>query len=241
MPSEHRDLNAESVYEYGSRAGVWRVQRLLDQFDVKCTFFGAAVAFERNPEVAQWLREAGHEPCSHGWRWEEMWTLSREEEREHMLEAIRSIEQTCGTRPLGWYCRYGPSVNTRELLVEEGGFVYDSDPSNDDLPYWTTCLGEPVLIVPYTKTYQDARYLVSPGFASPRDYLDTLVMGLDQLLAEDRPAFMTVVAHARWSGQAARAAAIRMFLEHATAQPGVRFMRRLDVARWWAERYPPAG
>ena len=98
-----------------------------------------------------------------------------------------------------------------------------------------------MLIVPYTKTYQDARYLVSPGFASPRDYLDTLVMGLDQLLAEDRPAFMTVVAHARWSGQAARAAAIRTFLEHATAQPGVRFMRRLDVARWWAERYPPAG
>ena len=106
----------QSVYEYGGRAGVWRLQRLFDEFKIPVTFFGAAVAFERNPEVAAYLREAGHEPCCHGWRWEEVWTLSRDEEREHMLEAIRSIEETCGVRPHGWYCRYGPSVNARELL-----------------------------------------------------------------------------------------------------------------------------
>jgi len=234
-----RDLGTETHYEYGSRAGVWRLARIYDAFGVPVTVSACAAALELNPEVAAWMRERGHDLLGHGWRWTEPWTQSRDEEREHLLRAISTFERVLGERPLGWNSRSFPSEHTRELLVEEGGFVYDSDPSNDDLPYWTTCLGEPVLIVPYTKTYQDARYLVSPGFASPRDYLDTLVMGLDQLLAENRPAFMTVVAHARWSGQAARAAAIRMFVEHATAQPAVRFMRRLDVARWWAERYPP--
>jgi peptidoglycan/xylan/chitin deacetylase (PgdA/CDA1 family) len=198
-----------------------------------------AAALELNPEVAAWMRERGHDLLGHGWRWREPWTQSRDEERADLHRAIETFERVLGERPLGWNSRSFPSASTRELLVEEGGFLYDSDPSNDDLPYWTSCRGEPVLIVPYTKTYQDARYLVPPGFASPRDYVDTLVLGLDQLLAEEQASFMTVVAHARWSGQAARAAAIRMFLEHATTRPGVRFMRRLDVARWWAERYPP--
>jgi peptidoglycan/xylan/chitin deacetylase (PgdA/CDA1 family) len=234
-----RDLGTETHYEYGSRAGVWRLARIYDAFGVPVTVSACAQALELNPAVAAWMRERGHDLLGHGWRWTEPWTQSRAEEREHLERAITTFERVLGERPLGWNSRSFPSESTRELLVEEGGFLYDSDPSNDDLPYWTACLGEPVLIVPYTKTYQDARYLVTPGFSSPRDYLDTLVMGLDQYLAEGRPAFMTVVAHARWSGHAARAAAIRMFLEHATAQPGVRFMRRLDVARWWAERFPP--
>jgi peptidoglycan/xylan/chitin deacetylase (PgdA/CDA1 family) len=136
MYPPYRDLCVESVFEYGSRAGIWRIQRLFDEFDIKCTFFGCAVAFERNPQVSKWLQEAGHEPCCHGWRWEEVYTLSREEEKAHMQAAIESMEQTCGERPRGWYCRYAPSVNTRELLVEEGGFVYDSDAYNDDLPYY---------------------------------------------------------------------------------------------------------
>jgi peptidoglycan/xylan/chitin deacetylase (PgdA/CDA1 family) len=186
------------------------------------------------------MREGGHDLLGHGWRWREPWTQSREEERADLLRAIETFERVLGERPLGWNSRSFPSEHTRELLVEEGGFLYDSDPSNDDLPYYATCLGRPVLIVPYTKTYQDARYLVSPGFASPRDYVDTLVMGLDELLADERPAMMTVVAHARWSGQAARAAAIRGFIEHALARDGVRFMRRLDIARWWLERFPPS-
>ena len=135
MDPRYRDLAMESVYEYGSRAGIWRLQRLFDQKKVPVTFFAAAVALERNPEVAQWLRDSDHEPCSHGWRWEEMWLLTRDEEKAHMAAAIASFEETCGQRPLGWYCRYGPSVNTRELVVEEGGFVYDSDAYNDDLPY----------------------------------------------------------------------------------------------------------
>lgn len=117
MYPPYRDLGVESVFEYGSRAGIWRIQRLFDEFDIKCTFFGCAVAFERNPEVSKWLQEAGHEPCCHGWRWEEVYRLSREEERAHMQAAIESMEQTCGERPRGWYSRYAPSINTRELLV----------------------------------------------------------------------------------------------------------------------------
>ena len=125
------------------------------------------MALERNPEVAAYLREAGHEPCCHGWRWEEVWTLSREEEREHMLEAIRSIERTCGERPLGWYCRYGPSVNTRELLVEEGGFVYDSDAYNDDLPYYTEVSGKRHLVVPYSLHLQRRPLRAAAGLLGP--------------------------------------------------------------------------
>jgi len=234
-----RDLGTETHYEYGSRAGVWRLARIYDAFAVPVTVSACAVALELNPEVAAWMRERGHDLLGHGWRWTEPWTQSRDEEREHLHRAIKTFERVLCERPLGWNSRSFPSESTRELLVEEGGFLYDSDPSNDDLPYYARSGGRPVLIVPYTKTYQDARYLVSPGFASPRDYLETLTMGLDELLADDRPAMMTVVAHARWSGQAARAAAIRAFLADAISRPGVRFMRRLDIARWWLEQFPP--
>ncbi len=127
MGPEFRDQCVESVYEYGSRAGIWRLQRMFDAAGVKCTFFGAAITFQRAPEVSAWVREAGHEPCSHGYRWEEAWLLNRDEERDHINEAVRIIEEATGQRPRGWYCRYGPSVNTRELVVEEGGFTYDSD------------------------------------------------------------------------------------------------------------------
>ena len=234
-----RDLGTETHYEYGSRAGVWRLARLFDGFGVPVTVSAVAQALERNPAVAEWMRERGHDLLGHGWRWTEPWTQSRDEEREHLRRAIATFERVLGERPLGWNSRTRPGEHTRELLVEEGGFLYDSDPSNDDLPYYVRCLGRDLLVVPYTKTYQDARYLVAPGFSSPRDYLDTLTMGLDELLAEQRAAFMTVVAHARWSGQAARTAALRGFLEHAVGAPGVRFMRRLDIARWWLERFPP--
>jgi hypothetical protein len=123
--------------------------------------------------------------------------------------------------------------------VEEGGFLYDSDPCADDVPYYVEADGASLLVVPYSKTYNDSRYLASPGFASPRDHLDLLTMGVDELVHEGRPAMMTVVVHARWTGQAARAAALRSFLEHATGLPGVAFMRRDDIARWWLEQYPP--
>jgi peptidoglycan/xylan/chitin deacetylase (PgdA/CDA1 family) len=236
-----RDLGTETHYEYGSRAGVWRLARIFDAAGIPVTVSAAAAALELNPAVAAWMRERGHDLLGHGWRWIESWTLSRDEEREQLQRAIETFERVLGERPLGWNSRSWPSENTRELLVEEGGFFYDSDGAADDIPYYVASREGPFLVVPYSKTYNDSRYLVTPGFASPRDFLDTLTMGLDELLreADQRRTMMTVAAHARWSGQAARAAALRLFLEHALAQPGVRFMRRIDVARWWLERYPP--
>jgi peptidoglycan/xylan/chitin deacetylase (PgdA/CDA1 family) len=234
----HRDPGTESHYEYGSRAGVWRLARIFDEARIPVTVSAAAVALELNPGVAAWMRERDHDLLGHGWRWTETWRLTREEEREQLRLAIDAFERVLGQRPLGWNCRSWPSENSRELLVEEGGFLYDSDGSADDLPYYATCLGRPFLVVPYTKTYNDSRYLMTPGFARPGDFLETLTWGLDELLREDRPSFMTVAVHARWSGQAARAAAVRAFLEHALARPDVRFVRRADVARFWLETFP---
>ena len=175
----------------------------------------------------------------HGWRWIESWRLSREEERDQIARAIETFERVLGERPLGWNCRSWPSPHTRELLVDEGGFIYDSDGSADDVPYYVPSSGRPFLVVPYSKTYNDSRYLVAPGFSSPRDFLDTLTLGLDELVRDGRTALMTVPVHARWTGQAARAAAVRAFLEHAQTLDGVAFMRRLDIARWWLDSYPP--
>ena len=234
-----RDPGTESHYEYGSRAGVWRLARIFDEARIPVTVSAAAVALELNPAVAEWMRDRGHDLLGHGWRWIELWGMSRDEEREHLGRAIETYERVLGQRPLGWNCRSWPSEATRELLVEEGGFLYDSDGSADDVPYYARCLGKPFLVVPYTKTYNDSRFVVNPGFASPRDFLDTLTMGLDELVREGRPTMMTVAVHARWSGQAARAAAVRAFLEHARSMPGVSFMHRVEIARWWLENYPP--
>jgi peptidoglycan/xylan/chitin deacetylase (PgdA/CDA1 family) len=237
-----RDRGTESHYEYGSRAGVWRLARIYDAAGVPVTVSASAVALELNPAVAAWMRERDHDLLGHGWRWIEHWHFTREQEREQLRRAVETYERVLGSRPLGWNCRSWPSENTAELLAEEGGFIYQSDDCGDDVPYYETAAGRPMLVVPYSKTYNDSRFVTNPGFASPRDYVETACMGLDELLREgdERRTMMTVVAHARWSGQAARAAAMRLFIEHAQAQPGVRFMRRVDIARWWLERYPPA-
>jgi peptidoglycan/xylan/chitin deacetylase (PgdA/CDA1 family) len=236
----HRDKGTEAHYEYGSRAGVWRLARIMDAAGTPVTVSATAVALELNPAVAEWMREREHDLLGHGWRWVEMWTLSREQERDQIQAALDTYERVLGSRPLGWNCRGWPSENTRELLVE-AGFIYDSDASADDLPYYEHVGERPFLVVPYSKTYNDSRFLMNPGFASPQDFLETLVMGLDQLVleGEERCSMMTVCFHARWSGQAARAAVLGRFLDHALGQPGVCFMRRSDIAKWWLDRFPP--
>jgi peptidoglycan/xylan/chitin deacetylase (PgdA/CDA1 family) len=239
MDPQYRDLCAESVFEYGSRAGIWRVERMLTQYKIPITFFACAVALERNREVGAWLREAGHEPCCHGWRWEEVWRLSRQEEAEHIRLAIDSIKETCGERPLGWYCRYGPSVNTRELIVEEGGFIYDSDAYNDDLPYFVDVKGKQHLVVPYSMTYNDGKFGLLPAYGSPADFLDNLKRGLDQLWDEgaSHPRMMSIGLHPRLIGQASRIHALREFIEYALKKGGVWFCRRIDIARWWLDHH----
>lgn len=235
LEATYRDLAQESVYEYGSRAGIWRLQRLLDARSVPVTVFAGAVALERNAQVAAWLRDSEHEICSHGWRWEEVWKLTREEERAHIAAAVASFQATCGRRPLGWYCRYGPSVHTRELLVEEGGFEYDADAYNDDLPYFVPVGGTSHLVVPYSFTYNDARFVTGTGYGSPADFLDNLRRGFDQLWDEGAtaPRMMSIGLHPRLVGQASRAHALAEFLDHARAKGEVWFTTRLEIARWW--------
>jgi peptidoglycan/xylan/chitin deacetylase (PgdA/CDA1 family) len=236
-----RDLGTETHYEFGSRAGIWRLARLFDRYQVPVTIGAAGRALERNPAVAEWIAEAGHDVLAHGYRWIEVSELTREAEREDMLRAVEAIARLTGQRPLGWYVRSFPSVHTRELVVEEGGFVYDSDASNDELPYFADAAGTPFLVVPYSKVYNDNRYLLNPAYARPDDFFATLRAAVDYLCAEaaagDGARMMTVGLHERWSGHAARASAVRDFVEYVQSRPDVAFMRRLDIARWWLDHH----
>lgn len=239
MRPDVRDLSTETIYEYGSRAGVWRLLRLFKQYDIKVTFFACALAVERNPAVGLAIQEDGHEVCSHGWRWDEPWEMSREEERERIYKAIASFEKTCGERPYGWCTRYGPGIYTRELLVEEGGFIYDSNAYNDDLPYFVDVNGHNHLVVPYTHTYNDGRFVLNPGYSSPWNYFDNCKRGIQYLWEEGatHPRMMSIGLHPRWVGQAGRTHALREIIEYALELGDVWFARRIDIARWWLQHH----
>jgi peptidoglycan/xylan/chitin deacetylase (PgdA/CDA1 family) len=233
-----RDMGMESMYEYGSRAGFWRILDILDQQGVKATFFACAVALDRNRDAAREITRRGHEPCSHGYRWEDVSKLSLDEEKEHLRLAIKLIEETTGERPLGWYCRGAPSIHTRELVVAEGGFLYDSDAYNDDLPYWTVVNGTRHLVIPYSLDANDMKFS-SGQFGSPRDFEEHLIYAFDQLYAEGAtsPKMMSVGLHMRLIGRPARAQALVRFIRYAKSFPDVWFARRIDIARWWYEHY----
>lgn len=235
-----RDLGTETHYEYGSRAGIWRLARLVDGMGIPATVSATAVALERNAEVGSWMLERGHDLLGHGWRWLPQWELTRTDEAGHLDRAIETYERVLGVRPAayGWNSRSFPSVNTRELLAERD-FLYDSDPCNDDIPYWVRSAGRDLLVVPYSKTLNDSRYLVAPGFASPRDFVEHCAGALDELVREAAGLggrMATIALHARWSGQPARASAVRAILDDALARPEVRVVRRSEIARWWVER-----
>lgn len=239
-----RDLSAEWSYEYGSRAGVWRLLRLFDEYQAPLTIGGCALAFERNPELCARIRARGYDIIGHGYRWLEEYRLDRDDERTYLQAAIASFQRTVGQRIEGWYLRSFPSQSTRELLVEEGGFLYDSDPCNDDLPYYVTSQGRPFLVVPYSKVNNDAHYLLEPTYATPLDYAESLRLAVDTLLREARAGhgsrMLTVGLHARYSGTPNRAAAIREFLEYIQATEGVTLMRRIDIARFWDTEFGPS-
>lgn len=238
MPHEQRDLAVESLYEYGSRAGIWRLARLFDRLEVPITVFAAAVALERNREVADWIGERGHDVCAHGWRWEKVWRLTREQERERIAAAVESLTRTTGAPPPGWYCRYGPSANTRELLVEHGGFTYDADAYNDDLPYRVEVSGRDHLVVPYSQFINDGKFVRGTGYASPDDFTAYGISNLDYLIDEGRPVVMSIGLHPRIMGHPARAAALQRVLEHAQASGKVWVSRRVDIADWWSQHNP---
>jgi peptidoglycan/xylan/chitin deacetylase (PgdA/CDA1 family) len=234
-----RDLAVESYYEYGSRAGIWRLFRVFGAAGIPVTHFGAAVALERNPEVARKIVARGDEVAGHGYRWSNHFEMNRDEEREAIRRAIVSIERSVGQRPLGWYCRE-MSVNTRELVVEEGGFLYDSDSYNDDLPYWTRILDRPHLVVPYGLVVNDARYVTGNGFASPEHFYEMAKAHLDRLRddGDDVSRMMSIGLHPRITGNPARADALARFIEYGQSLGDVWFARRSDIARTFAEQQP---
>ncbi|HEY8321598.1 MAG TPA: allantoinase PuuE [Candidatus Baltobacteraceae bacterium] len=236
-----RDLIVESVYEYGSRAGFWRLMRMFAERDIKVTVFGAALALERNPEAARAIREAGHEVCSHGNRWVGFQDMPEEEEREQMRIAVESIARTIGQRPQGWYCRYAPSENTRRLVVEEGGFLYDSDAYNDDLPYWVRVSDKDHLVIPYTLDVNDMKFSVAPGFSAPSGYFEYMRDAFDVLYEEGKtaPKMMSIGLHTRLAGRPGRAKALANFLDHMLAHDDVWVCRRIDIAHHWIANHPP--
>jgi peptidoglycan/xylan/chitin deacetylase (PgdA/CDA1 family) len=236
-----RDLAVESMYEYGSRAGIWRLFRVFDNAGIPVTFFAAAVALERNPDVASKLAARGDEPAGHGYRWSNHFEMTRDQEREAIKRAIASIEATTGTRPVGWYCRE-MSTNTRELVVEEGGFEYDSDCYSDDLPYWTAIHDKPHLVVPYSLVVNDARYIVGTGYSNPDDFFLTAKATLDRLRndGDDLGRMMSIGIHPRVSGNPARSDGLARFIEYAQQFSDVAFKRRIDIAREFTAQHPPA-
>ena len=236
IPHGTRDLAAESVFEFGSRVGFWRLMNLFAERKLPLTVFACAMALERNPEAARAIRDAGHDVCCHGWRWAKHWLLPEEEEREHIRKAVASLEKTIGERPLGWYCRYGASVNTRSLVVEHGGFLYDSDAYNDELPYWVEAGGRTHLVVPYTNDVNDSKFgnPVS-GFSTGEDFYTYLRDTFEVLYREGRtqPKMMSVGLHMRLVGRPGRAAGLTRFLDFLVKQEAVWVCRRLDIARHW--------
>ena len=236
FPRDRRNLRLESDYEYGSRVGVWRLFDLFSRFEVPITVHAAAVAIERNPEVGAAIAELGYEPCSHGYRWEEPWTLDPETEREHIALAVASLERTCGRRPVGWYSRYAPGPNTRRLVAQEGGFLYDGDAYNDDLPYFVDVADSRHLVVPYSGVYNDGRLA---GVGDADGLLALVRRAVDYMWreGEERPRLLTVGLHPRLSGHAGRCSALQELIEHCGGLGGVWFARREDVARAWLEQF----
>lgn len=236
-----RDLSVESMYEYGSRAGVWRILELFNTRNLPLTAFATGMALALNPEIGQALRSADHEVAGHGYRWLDYRNIPETEERQHIRKTLAIIEQTCKKPAVGWYTGR-VSRNTRRLLIEEGRLLYSSDAYNDDLPYWIAST-PPHLIIPYTLVNNDVRYLLPTGFASGNDFFELLKDAFDQLWHEggEHPKMMSVGLHCRISGHPARAKALARFLDYVQEHKQVWICRREDIARHWMAKYPARG
>jgi len=237
FPARH--MSMESIYEYGSRAGFWRLHRMFTERNLPVTVYGVAMALQRNPDAVAAMKAAQWEIASHGLRWINYQDVDIEIEREHMRQAIEIHTQATGERPLGWYTGR-TSPNTAKLVVEEGGFVYDADSYADDLPYWDTQHGKPQLIVPYTLDNNDMRFATNQGFNSGDQFFAYLRDAFDVLYAEGKsaPKMMSIGLHCRLAGRPGRAAALARFLDYILAHERVWVCRRIDLAQHWIARFP---
>ncbi|MDR4534403.1 allantoinase PuuE [Glutamicibacter sp. PS] len=237
-----RNLNIESIYEYGSRSGFWRLHRMFTDLDLPVTVYGVTTAMARNPEAVAAMNETGWEIASHGYRWLEYKDVPEEVERAHIREAVRLHTEVAGERPYGIY-QGKPSDNTLRLVQEEGGFLYSADSYADDLPYWvSTDEGKPFLIVPYTLEANDMRFATAQGFNSGDQFFTYLKDTFDTLYQEGQegaPKMMSIGLHCRLVGRPGRAAALRRFLEYVKSHEDIWVTRRVDIARHWHEKHHP--
>ena len=239
-----RHLSMESVYEYGSRVGVWRILREFERRGLPMTIFGVAMALERHPDVTAAFKELGHEIACHGWRWIHYQNVDEATEREHMRIGMDLIQRLTGERPLGWYTGRD-SPNTRRLVADDGGFLYDSDYYGDDLPFWTEVTRTdgsraPHLVVPYTLDTNDMRFSLPQGFSHGDPFFQYLKDAFDVLYAEgdERPAMLSIGMHCRLLGRPGRFRALQRFLDYIEQHDRVWVCRRVDIARHWIARHP---
>ncbi len=235
-PRAERDLSTESQFDYGARAGLWRILRLFRERNLPLTIYAVGRALELHPEAGQAFAEAGHEVASHGWRWIDYRRVPEHVEREHIARCAEVIERTTGSRPVGWYTGR-ISQRTRRLVAEHGGFLYDSDSYADDLPYYVRAAGKPLLVVPYTLDNNDMKFAVPPGFSANDGFTQHLTDSFD-LLRREGGRMMSVGLHCRLAGRPARAAALERFLDHVARHSDVWVCRRAEIARHWLAQHP---
>jgi len=239
QPVKGRHINMESLYEYGSRAGFWRLHKLFQEKKIPITVFGVGMALEKNPEICEAIKDAGYEVASHGWRWIDYQNITKSEEKKHMILAIKAHKQIFGERPNGWYTgRCSP--NTRDLVMEDGGFLYDSDSYNDDLPYWETRGKREQLIIPYTLDNNDMRFVTNQGFNTGDHFFSYLKDSFNTLYEEGKtnPKMMSVGLHCRIIGKPGRIQSLKKFLDYVLKHEDVWLCKRIDVAKHWIKNYP---
>lgn len=235
----NRHLSMETIYEYGSRVGVWRILQEFERRRLPLTVFGVSTALARHPEVTAAFGELGHEIACHGLKWISYQLVDRETERQHLHEAVRVIRALTGAAPLGWYTGRD-SPHTRELVVEHGGFLYDADSYADELPYWVRVGETPHLVVPYTLDANDMRFATAQGFHTAEQFFTYLRDSFDVLYAEgaDTPRMLSIGMHCRLLGRPGRFVALQRFLDHLERHERVWICRRIDIARHWRARHP---
>ena len=239
QPVKGRHINMESLYEYGSRSGFWRLHKLFQKKKIPITIFGVGMALEKNPEICKAIKDANYEVASHGWRWIDYQSVKKSEEKKHMKLAIKKIKEIFGERPLGWYTgRCSP--NTRDLVFEEGGFLYDSDSYSDDLPYWEIRKKKKQLIIPYTLDNNDMRFVSNQGFNTGDHFFTYLKDSFDALYEEGKtnPKMMSVGLHCRLVGRPGRIRSLKRFLEYVLSHEDVWICKRIDIAKHWIKNYP---
>ena len=238
QPIKGRQINMESLYEYGSRRGFWRLHELFQEKKIPITIFGVGMALERNKDVCDAIKKADYEIASHGWRWIDYQKIPKATEKKHMQLAIHSIKKIFGKRPLGWYTgRCSP--NTRGLVMEEGGFLYDSDSYSDDLPYWETRGKKKQLIIPYTLDNNDMRFATNQGFNSGDQFFSYLKDSFDTLYEEGNrnPKMMSVGLHCRLIGRPGRIQSLKRFLDYVLKHEKVWICKRIEIAEHWIKNY----